>query len=175
MKKSNPQILVLSSVSPTVGPAIIGEQIYEALKQKGVDVDFMTKYPEPGHPEYLWVIKRGGFISKLKNRIKDLVRWRLVGGRVKEEGHCFFYSFEKWPPVSSKKVINAIKKQYDLVYVVFDEGKGFDADTTVSIALKDGTRDTDFFKAVQNALDNISADKRGQLMADAVLNQPSGE
>ena len=63
----------------------------------------------------------------------------------------------------------------DLTYVVFDEGKGFDADTTVSIALKDGTRDSDFFKAVQTALDNISADARGQLMADAVLNQPSGE
>ena len=63
----------------------------------------------------------------------------------------------------------------DLTYVVFDEGKAFDADTTVSIALKDGTRDSDFFKAVQTALDNISADARGQMMADAVLNQPSGE
>ena len=58
MGNSNPSILVLSSVSPTIGPAIIGEQIYEALKRKGLDVDFMTKYPEPNHPEYLWVVRR---------------------------------------------------------------------------------------------------------------------
>lgn len=63
----------------------------------------------------------------------------------------------------------------DLTFITFDEGKGFEADTTVSIALKDGTRDTEFFKAVQTALDNISVDERGQIMADAVLNQPSGE
>lgn len=119
MEKSNPKILVLSSVSPSIGPAIIGAQIFEALKQKGLEVDFMTKYPEPGHPEYLWVVKRGGFIRKVLKRIEDIIRWRSVGKRVKEEGHCFFYSYEKWPPVSSKKVVNAIKKQYDLVYVVF--------------------------------------------------------
>ncbi|MBO5630219.1 MAG: hypothetical protein J5965_14225, partial [Aeriscardovia sp.] len=57
MRNSKPRVLVLSSVSPTIGPAIIGEQIYEALKQKGLEVDFMTKYPEPDHPEYLWVVK----------------------------------------------------------------------------------------------------------------------
>lgn len=34
----------------------------------------------------------------------------------------------------------------DLTVVQFDEGKGFEADTTVSIALKEGTRDSDFFK-----------------------------
>lgn len=63
----------------------------------------------------------------------------------------------------------------DLTYIQFNEGAGFEADTTVSIALKEGTRGTDYFDAVQNALDNISADERGQLMSDAVLNQPSGE
>ena len=63
----------------------------------------------------------------------------------------------------------------DLTYIVFAEGKAFDADTTVSIALAEGTRDTDFFKQVQAALDNITAEERGQIMADAVLNQPSGE
>ncbi len=47
MANKEPKILVLSSVSPSVGPAVMGAHIYEALKQKGLDVDFMTKYPEP--------------------------------------------------------------------------------------------------------------------------------
>ena len=60
----------------------------------------------------------------------------------------------------------------DLTVVKFDEGKGFEADTTVSIGLKEGTRGTDFFNDVQAALDKISLDERAQLMSDAVLNQP---
>ncbi|MGN1343511.1 MAG: transporter substrate-binding domain-containing protein [Traorella sp.] len=63
----------------------------------------------------------------------------------------------------------------DLTYIVFAEGKGFDADTTVSIALAEGTRGTDFFNQVQAALDKISADERDQMMTDAVLNQPVEE
>ena len=113
-----PRVLVLSSVSPTVGPAIIGEQIYEALKRKGIEVDFMTKYPEPGHPEYLWVVKKE-YDRRLWVRIKRKVSWMLVGGRAQEEGYCFFYSKEKNPPIPSKLVVEQIKKNYDLVIVVF--------------------------------------------------------
>lgn len=63
----------------------------------------------------------------------------------------------------------------DLTVVKFEEGKGFEADTTVSIGLKEGTRGTDFFNDVQAALDKISEDERNQLMSDAVLNQPVEE
>ena len=63
----------------------------------------------------------------------------------------------------------------DLTVVKFEEGKGFEADTTVSIGLKEGTRDTDFFNDVQAALDKISTEERAQLMSDAVLNQPVEE
>ena len=119
MEDIKPQILVISSVSPSIGPAIIGEQIYEALRQMGLDVDFMTKYPEPNHPEYLWVIRRENLLKRLFNRLRNKIRWLLVGGEVKESGHYFFYTYENCPPVSTNKVIKAIKKQYDLVYVVF--------------------------------------------------------
>lgn len=115
---SNPHILVLSSVSPSIGPAIIGEQIYEALKRKGLDVDFMTKYPEPDHPEYLWAVNKG-YERNLFVRIKKKLWWLLVGGHPKESGYCFFYTYEKRPPVPSRYVVNAIKKQYDLVFIVF--------------------------------------------------------
>lgn len=121
MPTSNPRILVLSSVSPTVGPAIIGEQIYEALKQKGLEVDFMTKYPEPDHPEYLWVVKEN-YDRNIFVRIKRRLLWLLVGGLPKEDGHYFFYTYENYPPVPSRLLLKAIKKQYDLVYIVFWQG-----------------------------------------------------
>ena len=56
-----------------------------------------------------------------------------------------------------------------------DEGKGFEADTTVSIALKEGTRDSEFFKQVQASLDKITTEERKQLMSEAVTRQPAGE
>lgn len=121
MPTSNPRVLVLSSVSPTVGPAIIGEQIYEALKQKGLEVDFMTKYPEPSHPEYLWVVK-DNYERNLFVRIKRKFMWFIAGGHPKEDGHYFFYTYENYPPVPSRLLLKAIKKRYDLVYIVFWQG-----------------------------------------------------
>ncbi len=63
----------------------------------------------------------------------------------------------------------------DLTYITFEDGKGFDVDTTVSIGLKNDTRDTQEFKDVQAALDEISAETRDEYMLDAVNNAPTGE
>lgn len=63
----------------------------------------------------------------------------------------------------------------DLVYITFEDGKGFDVDTSVSIGLKNDTRDTDFFKKVQAALDKISQETRNEWMLNAVNNAPAGE
>ncbi len=63
----------------------------------------------------------------------------------------------------------------DLTYITFDEGKGFDVNTTVSIGMKNDTRDTDFFKAVQAALDKIDQETRDEWMVKAVENAPTGE
>ena len=63
----------------------------------------------------------------------------------------------------------------DLAIVTFEEGKGFEIDTTVSIALKNDTRDTEFFKSVQKALDGISKETRNKYMARAVETAPVGE
>ena len=57
--------------------------------------------------------------------------------------------------------------------LTFDEGKGFEADTTVSIALKEGSRDGELFNAVQDALDNIDQDPRKAYMQKAVEIQPA--
>ncbi len=61
----------------------------------------------------------------------------------------------------------------DLTVVNFADGAGFKADTTVSIGLKEGTRGTEFFNAVQQALDKISEETRENYMVDAVNKQPT--
>lgn len=121
MPISKPSVLVISSVSPSIGPAVIGLQYYEALKRKGIDVDFLTKYPDPNHPEFLWVVKNG-YDKRLFVNIKRKLRWLLVGGTPKEKEHFFFYTYEKWPPVPSRLVLKAIKKKYDLVFILFWQG-----------------------------------------------------
>ena len=62
-----------------------------------------------------------------------------------------------------------------LAIVQFEDGHGFEVDTTVSIGLKEGTRDSDFFKSVQDALDSISQDTRNEYMKTAVENAPTEE
>lgn len=63
----------------------------------------------------------------------------------------------------------------DLTYITFDEGKGFDVDTTVSIGMKNDSRDSELFKSVQSALDKIDEDTRGEWMLAAVDRAPTGE
>lgn len=61
----------------------------------------------------------------------------------------------------------------DLTFITFEDGKGFDVDTSVSIGMKNNTKDTEDFKAVQKALDEISADQRNEMMVSAVNNAPT--
>ncbi len=58
-----------------------------------------------------------------------------------------------------------------LSIVRFEAGKGFEADTTVSIAVKKGN--TELLNAIQAALDTIDTDTRNQWMTDAVSRQPA--
>ncbi|HAX73821.1 MAG TPA: ABC transporter substrate-binding protein [Firmicutes bacterium] len=62
-----------------------------------------------------------------------------------------------------------------LAIVRFADGKGFDIDTTVSIGLKEGSRDSEFFNSVQSALDNISEQTRQEWMSQAQNNAPTAE
>lgn len=61
----------------------------------------------------------------------------------------------------------------DLSIVRFDEGKGFEADTTVSIAVRKD--DTELQDALEKALGDISTDERNELMEAAVERQPASE
>lgn len=60
-----------------------------------------------------------------------------------------------------------------LSIVTFDEGKGFEADTSVSIAIKKGN--TDLLNQIQIALNSISPETRNTIMIDATNRQPASE
>lgn len=59
----------------------------------------------------------------------------------------------------------------NLAIVRFADGQGFEADTTVSIAVKKGN--TELLNSIQAALDTINTDTRNQWMTDAVSRQPA--
>lgn len=71
-------------------------------------------------------------------------------------------------------VANAITEaNSDLTYVRFESGKGFEADTSVSIAISKENKE--LLSQVQKALDNISQDERNAIMQSAIADQPAGE
>ena len=60
----------------------------------------------------------------------------------------------------------------DLAIVRFDEGKGFDVDTTVSIGMKKGSKDSELYNQINDALKKLSQETREQWMEDAIATQP---
>ena len=61
----------------------------------------------------------------------------------------------------------------DLAIVRFAEGKGFEADTSVSIAVR--KNDDELLNALQDALKTIDTDTRNTWMEEAVSRQPANE
>ena len=61
----------------------------------------------------------------------------------------------------------------DLTYVEFDADKGFEADTSVSIAVKKGN--TELLDEIQKALDTVTEETRQQWMIEATGRQPAQE
>ncbi len=125
MSKKHPKILVLSSVDPHIGPAVVAEDQYKRLKKAGYDVDFMTLYSVEGHPEYLYVYKtkkeKKWTFTNILRKITDNNRF-IKKCRHREPQFCFFYRKETNVQVSTKDIVNTIKKQYDAIIVFFWQG-----------------------------------------------------
>lgn len=116
MVKSKPRILVLTSVDPHVGPAVVAYNFYKAFLHGGYEVDFLCPYPVKDHPEFLSVYKHPKkykqFLKYLKNKIKLLIH-------PFDSEHYFFYDKETEPPMPVKDILAAITKPYDVVYILF--------------------------------------------------------
>lgn len=122
MSKENPQILVLSSVDPHRGPAVVAEDQYKRLKKAGYNVDFMTLYPVEGHPEYLYVYKtkkeKKWTFTNILRKITDNNRF-IKKYRYRDPQAGFFYRRETNVQVSTNDIVQTVKKNYDVVVVYF--------------------------------------------------------
>lgn len=121
--KDNPQILIISSADPFVGPGRLSLDALKAFKNMGYDCDLLTKYRVRNHPEILYVKRRifpsHSYVSKIFNRLSAFVKI-LQGQYVKlYYPYCFFYKDEEVPPVNADRIVSKIKKKYDLVLVLF--------------------------------------------------------
>lgn len=125
MPKDNPQILVLSSVDPHIGPAVVAEDHYKRLKKAGYIVDFMTLFPVEGHPEYLYVYKtkkkKEWTFTNILRKITDNNRF-IIKHRFRDPQACFFYRKETNVQISTKDIVDSVKKKYDVVIIVFWQG-----------------------------------------------------
>lgn len=116
--EQRPSILIISSVDPSVGPARVSVDYYNAFKQAGFDIDLLTLYPVEGRPEFLNVYKKPSKFRARLNRIK----YKLTGLRNVKECYRLFYTYDTMPPVPVKKVVAAIRKEYDAVMIFFWQG-----------------------------------------------------
>lgn len=119
------KILLISSVDPSIGPAVVAEDFYNRLKKNGYDVDFMTPYPVKERSEYLYVYKNKyrywftpTFLYRKLTENNRIVRYF----KKQEKGYYFFYTNETCPPMSVNDILRKIKKKYDVVIVSFWQG-----------------------------------------------------
>lgn len=124
MENRLPKVLVISSVDPFVGPAIVGLNHYNAIKKGGCEVDFLTKYPVDGHPEFISIYDKKPSRPSLLRRVRTKLFKKLKIGVLNRQtpGHAFFYEKETEPTVPVEDVINKINKPYDIVYIMFWQG-----------------------------------------------------
>ena len=159
--------------------AIIAGMTADETRENGID--FTTPYYES---EMVMIVRKGDKAEKLNVIGQKNTNYDTVIDQIKGVNHVTPKATypEMVVSLQSKEVdgITAelpvaegvVEANDDLTIIHFDEGKGFDIDTSVSIGLKEGSRDSEFFNQVQKALDNISTDTRNQWMSEARDSQP---
>ena len=114
------RVLLISSANPIKGPGAIGLDVYNAFKEYGCEVDFLTLYKVDSIPDVKYIYKNP---SKWRNLAFKLFKFsRRLLSKSMDMGHCFFYKKETHPPVQTSKILQKIKKPYDIVFVFFCHG-----------------------------------------------------
>ncbi len=127
MSDLKPKILIISSANPFKGPGVLGVDARDAFISQGYECDLLTKYEVPEHPEIISICKNGiSFLQRVIRRIEHIcfiLLTYLTSGilytRQQKPEFCFFYAKEEIPPVSSRKILRKIQKDYDLVIIYF--------------------------------------------------------
>ena len=107
-------ILYISSASLVNGPGTASRGHISLLKNGGYDVDVLTLYREPSLPEVMFVKKKSIAIKFVDIFKRFFLRKHFPG-----YPHYFFYKKETQPPVPVSKVLETIKKDYNLVIIYF--------------------------------------------------------
>lgn len=122
MTDKHPSVLIISAVNPMHSAGIVAMNFYMALKTTGYDVDFLTKCKVKGHPEFDYIYD----LTHWPNYIKYLLEKRSFKRSTAKRkaipqigNHVFDYGYEDDAPVPVELILNHIRKQYDVVYIVF--------------------------------------------------------
>ena len=122
MSKTSPKVLIISSCKLSQGPAALARHYYDAFCDQGFETDLMLKYPEPGHPEYMYAVDEY-YENSFLFRLRQKYLWiKYYKGKPIDLRNTFYYTKEKYPPIPSRHVVSRIKKDYDLVLIVFWQG-----------------------------------------------------
>jgi len=154
-------------------------------------VNFTTPYYES---DMVIIINKGSDLENISN-IQELKGYKVLGQLNTIYDECIdqIEGVEHMTPLDSysRMVISLQNKEVDaltgelpvakaisaanpdLTYVTFEKGKGFEADTSVSIAI--AKENNDLLNDVQKALDAISQEERNNIMFSAIEDQPAGE
>lgn len=114
------EILIISSVCPSVGPAILSHEHFKMLRDNGFKVDLLCLKYDEKYPEVTGVLSRNRILAFFQ-RFYLLVRQFLITPRQKD-GFCFFYRKEDFPEVPANWVLKKIDKKYDLIEILFWQG-----------------------------------------------------
>lgn len=112
---SKPKILLISSASPIKGPGRVALDYYQAFKQEGYQIDFLSLYAVEGYPDIRYIYSKP---SAIRRRFYHYL-YAFTGIRNVLPNYYFFYTREQLPPVPVRKVLHKVDSHYDLVLVLF--------------------------------------------------------
>ncbi len=88
-----------------------------AFEQAGHDVFLLTKYRVPGADDINYVLEPQGRVSFICDRIRHF----FLNHR-QRSGYYFFHKKDTDPPVKTNLVLDSVRGEFDLIYVLFWQG-----------------------------------------------------
>lgn len=113
------RVLILSSIPPSVGPAIMAHERYMALMNAGHKVDVVCRETDPYYPEVRGVLsdnKVCRFFQNVFLWFRQNVPLRFMN---QEEGYSFYHTLDIIPEIPSHWILRAIPDNYDVIEILF--------------------------------------------------------